>query len=157
MHGVDFAFLAPRPCTARTIAPATLVEGHVFDPNVLLPLAAITVQRLYLHRVGPPQFRREIPRAVLLKDGLDTLQPSRQRRRGVVRRDHLCRQHALDIVGWLGANQCCECSLQLPILCLPVGIQPERVHNLIREDIVEVIARRNKFQHFQHSRLLPVV
>src|SRR5579872_2275011 len=76
LHGVvPPFFLAPHPLVDR--ADNRLAAGMDMDllhRHLLLALAAVAMQRLYLSRVGPQDLYRQVPIGVLLRDRIRSLE-----------------------------------------------------------------------------------
>jgi hypothetical protein len=71
----------------------------VLDGDFLLTFAAVLVERLHLARIDPEELRRmlEVLLAPLERLPLDHRPPKALHRR-IMRRDHLGREHALELV-----------------------------------------------------------
>jgi hypothetical protein len=91
-------FSCPAPLVDRTDdGLAALIDVDMLHRHLLLALAAVPLQRLHLHRVGPQQLHREISIRVLLLDDLRGLELPQVPHRRRMYCDHLRREHTLDL------------------------------------------------------------
>src|SRR5260370_6506990 len=74
------------------------MDVDMLHRDLLLPLAAITLERLDLRSEGAQQLYCEAPIPVPLEERLRILEAAKRRDAGGMRRYHLCRQHPLGLV-----------------------------------------------------------
>ena len=105
------------------------MDVDMLYPDVLLPFAAITLERLDLSSEGAQQLHCEVPISFLLKERLRLLLAAQRRDDSGMRCHHLCRQHPLDFV--LGADTRYRRQYLVDV-AFAMWISPVRIHTAFR-------------------------
>ena len=116
----------------------------MLDPDHLLAIAPVPVQRLEQRGIGPRQLGGGVEVHLPALDGLVGQHgPTLAFHARGVAGDHLAGQHALQLVPGLGSDQGGAGGQELPIALLVVRLrEPQRVQCLIGQSLVEVVAGR---------------
>ena len=124
---------------------ATFINGDMLHPHCLVAAAAVSLKRLNLEGEGPCQLVKRPLSAVLLRDVVYVIEPTREGHGRVVNRCHLTCQHRLQLVARFDARHHGEHEIELSLVHDPTFRRG--IGELCEKPIAEVDLRGTERVH----------